>query len=162
MRKFLLVAVAALIFGGVSRADSFTISTAEQGTISSTVNSDITGDLLGYVLNVGGAQTDYVQGEAALLTGEGYQTTYQVLAALGGPLSSAALQALATADADYLTAQTDFDALAKALGDGPITFQLTTIPAPEPGTFLLLAIGLTGLLIIRKRKSSSVAIKAAA
>jgi hypothetical protein len=119
----------------VSHADSvtFSLTSSQQGAITSTAAGDITGHMLAYLFSAD-AQSNYAAGLAAFTTGEFYQ-------ALGN---------LNTADSYYATAQTDFNNFAKDIGASSFSF----VPAPEPGILLLMAMGIAALFVVRCFKPS--------
>jgi hypothetical protein len=145
MLKFAFAVVIAVSFCGVSHADSFTVSPSEGTAVISTVNSAIASNPLAYIFNLS-AQAAYTAGltnytEAMLLQGFGNLTA---------------------ADADFLTAQTDFNTVLTDL-KVPASVNFDSLATPEPGTLVLLLLGLVGLVVSRRHKPMPlVAVKAAA
>jgi hypothetical protein len=156
MHKLIIAAILVLGLGTVAHADSFTLTASQQGAIISAASGDISSHLMAYLLSPG-AQTEYADGLADFLTAESYQAQYSILAGLGGPFTSTALQDLSLADSYYAEAQTDFNTFARDIGASSFAF----VPAPESGVLGMLALGLGALFLLRRFKPS-VAVKSAA
>jgi hypothetical protein len=141
MCKLLVLAFAVFAIGGISRADSFTVSAAQDTSAINSVASAILGNPMAYI-GSSALQADDTNGLAALAAGI-------ILEGTGN---------LSAADADFTTAQTDLNALLKGLGASP---SINFVPAPEPSTLLMLGLGLVGLIAIRRYKASPVAVESA-
>ncbi len=146
MLKFFAAAIAALALCGVSQADSFTVTVAQGNQVIATVDTAIADNPLAFSNSQGA--------EAAFSAG---LTDYAEAMALQG------LGNITAADLDFIAAQNAFNTVLSDLNSNdPVSFD-PSMSAAEPATFLLLALGLIGLVALRKFKpSSAVRVKAAA
>jgi hypothetical protein len=136
MRKLILVAVFALAFCGVSRADSYTVTSAQGQAVINEVNTVIADNPIAYLFN-GGAQSAYTTG----------LTDYSLGFTLQG------LGLISLADNDFNAAAAAFNTVLKDLGSSdPVSFVAN---AAEPTTLLMLALGIVGILVLRKKISAT-------